>query len=93
MGLPADVVTRVLPFVTVSSGRAEVDIVNAAPEVSAALPGMIADLQQRLLAQRANAPQDGRALIEMLGPTRAYATIDAANAIRVLAHIELAGFV
>ena len=41
-GLPQPVVERVLPFVTVFSGQAAIDVVTADPTVLAALPGMTA---------------------------------------------------
>jgi general secretion pathway protein K len=43
--LPMSVVERVLPFVTVYSGRPQINVFDAAPEVIAALPGMT---QERL---------------------------------------------
>ena len=41
-GLPSFLVERALPFVTVFSGRAETNVLVAAPEVVAAAPGMTA---------------------------------------------------
>jgi len=40
LGLPPGLVERALPFVTVYSGRAKVNVRDAAPEIIAALPGM-----------------------------------------------------
>src|SRR5262249_24843162 len=39
-GLPAPIIERALPFVTVYSGIAEINVLDAAPEVIAALPDM-----------------------------------------------------
>src|SRR5262245_45333718 len=40
LGLPAAIVERARPFVTVYSGMTDVNVIDAAPEVIAALPGM-----------------------------------------------------
>jgi general secretion pathway protein K len=52
LGLSADIVQRILPFVTVFNGEAEIDPATAAPEVLASLPGMTPQLLQQALAQR-----------------------------------------
>jgi general secretion pathway protein K len=52
LGLPPALVERALPFLTVFSGRAEVDALIAAPEVVAALPGMTPDRLYEILGQR-----------------------------------------
>ena len=51
-GLPPDLVERALPFVTVYSGRAQVNVAAASPEVLAALPEMTPVRLQAVLAQR-----------------------------------------
>ena len=43
LGLSPALVERALPFVTIYSGRAKVNVRDAAPEVIAALPGMTSD--------------------------------------------------
>ena len=63
-------VERVLPFVTVFSGRPEIDVASADPTVLSALPGMTPQILGAVLKARANDPGDGRALLELLGPAR-----------------------
>ena len=58
VGLPPWLIERALPYLTVYSGRSEVNVLSAAPEVLAALPGVSPALLQQLLAQRGAAPQD-----------------------------------
>ena len=40
LGIPELMVERALPFLTVYSGRPQINILDAAPQVIAALPGM-----------------------------------------------------
>lgn len=68
-GIPASLVERALPYFTVYSGRAAIDIVDAAPEVIAALPGMTANRLNDLPTQR-NSPltqEDPKSLQPVLG--------------------------
>jgi general secretion pathway protein K len=85
--LPAALVERALPFVTVYSGRPQVSVLDAAPEVIAALPGMTMDRLNAVLAQRQTAPQQKQALLSLLGNARQYATTDASMASRVKVRI------
>jgi len=57
LGLPPALVERALPYLTVFSGRAEINIRDAAPEVVAALPGMSPDGLAAALASRAEPTQ------------------------------------
>ena len=68
--------------VTVYSGRPQVNVFEAAPEVLAALPGMTKDRLDAVLAQR-QVPGDGQALLQLLGPAQSYATTEGSNATRV----------
>jgi general secretion pathway protein K len=52
LGLPPALVERALPYLTVFSGRAEINIRDAAPEVVAALPGMSPDGLAAAFAER-----------------------------------------
>jgi general secretion pathway protein K len=52
LGLPPALVERALPFLTVFSGRPDIDALIAAPEVVAALPGMTPDRLYGILGQR-----------------------------------------
>jgi general secretion pathway protein K len=75
-GMPQSVVERVLPFVTVFSGRAEVDALSAEPTVLAALPGMTPEILKGFLTARAKNPNDRDALLQLLGPAKARAAAD-----------------
>ena len=85
-GLPIDIVERALPFVTVYSGRPQVNVLEAAPEVVAALPGITRDRLDTFLVQRQLAG-DGQALLQLLGPAQNYATTEGSNATRVKVRI------
>jgi general secretion pathway protein K len=89
LGLPPDVAERILPDVTVFSGAPQVDVVNADPEVLAALPGMTPDILQKVLAARAENPEDGKGLTTLLGPARDSASIEAGKAFRVGVLVDL----
>ena len=51
-GLPPALIDRIMPFVTVYSGLAKVNVLDAAPEVIAALPGMTPALLNAFLDKR-----------------------------------------
>jgi general secretion pathway protein K len=55
--IPPSVVDRIMPYVTVYSGRPEVNVIVAAPQVLAALPGMTSERLQLLLRLREAGPQ------------------------------------
>jgi general secretion pathway protein K len=86
LGLPEDLVDRALPYLTVYSGQAEVNLFNAAPEVLAALPGLTPERIQILLAQREGAPQD--ILNAQLGMAAQYATVQSSKANRVTVEVR-----
>jgi general secretion pathway protein K len=87
MGLPPFLVARAMPFVTVFSGRAEINVFAAAPEVLAAIPGMRPDRLYPLLQALAPGTQNGRP-IQDLGPDLHGFTGDAGNAMRVAVRID-----
>ena len=89
LGLPPVVVQRILPDVTVFSGKAQVDVVNADAEVLAALPGMTPDILHIVIAARARDPNNGKAIMSQLGPARAHATIDPGKAFRAQIQVDL----
>src|SRR5207253_10367553 len=62
LGLPPFLVERALPFVTVFSGRAEINILAAAPEVVAAVPGMTPERLYALLSRRGAGQQNAQSL-------------------------------
>jgi len=57
-GIPRDLIQHILPYVTVYSGQAQVDVKDAAPQVLAALPGMSPSALQTTLAERQLGPPD-----------------------------------
>jgi len=87
LGLPMELVERALPLVTVYSGLAKVDVLEAAPEVIAALPEITPDRLNAFLAQRQATPADGQALLPLLGRAQAYAGTEASKASRVSVRI------
>jgi general secretion pathway protein K len=82
-GLPPDLVERALPFVTVYSGRAQVNVVAAAPDLLAALPEMTPTRLQAVLAQRELPISDGQAVLSLMGSARTHATIEPGRSFRV----------
>jgi general secretion pathway protein K len=85
--LPRALAERALPFVTVYSGRPQVNILDAAPEVLAALPGITRERVEAVLAERQAPQQDRQALLALLGTAQQYATLEASRAIRLRAHV------
>jgi general secretion pathway protein K len=89
LGLPPPIVERILPYVTVFSGKAQVDLVNAAPDILAALPGMTPDILHKVLEARAKDPDDVKSLTELLGPAGAHAASEASKALRATIQVDL----
>jgi general secretion pathway protein K len=87
-GIPLAVVGRILPFVTVFSGRAEVDVFTADPTVLSAFPEMTPKILGGVLSARANDPGDGNALMAVLGPAQARATVDKSKVFRASVSVE-----
>jgi general secretion pathway protein K len=90
LGLPPVLVARALPLVTVFSGRPGINILDAAPDVVAALPGMTPDrlyavLSQRdaVLSQRGGGAQNAELVLGLLGPDQGAATVEGSKAMRV----------
>jgi general secretion pathway protein K len=83
LGPPPSLVERALPFVTVFSGAAGVDVLTAAPEVVAALPGMTPLVLKDFLASRAGLPRDATAIAQALGPAGAGVTVPKSKAWRL----------
>jgi general secretion pathway protein K len=82
-GLPPALVGRAIPFVTVYSGRPEINVFNARPELIAALPGMTPARLNTFLVQRETAAADKDSLARLLGPDQPGVTADGSNAFRV----------
>jgi general secretion pathway protein K len=87
-GIPLAVVERVLPFVTVFSGRAEVDVLTADPTVLSAFPEMTPTILGAVVNARASDPGDGTALLAVLGPAQARATLDKSKVFRASISVE-----
>jgi general secretion pathway protein K len=66
-GIPPALIERALPHVTVFSGSAQIDVVDAAPQVIAALPGMSPETLQGVLAARSAGTLDRTTLPGLLG--------------------------
>jgi general secretion pathway protein K len=87
-GLPPALVDRALPFVTVFSGQAKINVLIAAPEVLAALPGMTPSSLKEFLRERPGLPNDMAAIATALGPAQANAAIDKSDFFRILTTIR-----
>jgi general secretion pathway protein K len=87
-GVSLAVVERVLPFVTVFSGRPEVDVSSADSTVLSAFPEMTPQILGAVLNARVNDPGDGTALLALLGPAKARATTDRSKAFRASISVE-----
>jgi general secretion pathway protein K len=87
LGLPPFLVERALPFVTVFSGRAEINIVAAAPEVVAAVPGMTPDRLYAVLSQVGRGPQNAQYLQAFVGDQPGI-TIEAGKTGRVAVRMD-----
>jgi general secretion pathway protein K len=85
-GIPPVVVERMLPFVTAFSNMAAVNIIDAAPQVVAALPDMTPLRLQELLSQRGDPRLDPRSVLALVGGEGA--TLAASKAYRIAVGIE-----
>lgn len=85
-GIPPAVVERVLPFVTVFSNMRTVNVLDAAPQVVAALPGMTPQTLQQLLRDRTDPNIDPRSLTSLAGGTNA--TVEGSKAYRLTVAVE-----
>jgi general secretion pathway protein K len=89
LGLPKDLIAHALPFVTVFSGGDAVNVMDAAAEVVAALPGMTPDRLDAVLKQRSAEPPDASAVLKLLGPVQG-ATAKGSAATRLAVRVGLA---
>jgi general secretion pathway protein K len=88
LGLPPFLVERAMPFVTVFSGRAEINIFAAPPEVLAAIPGMTPERLYALLSRRGAGPQSVQSAQGLFGSDPAGVMADPGKAIRVAVRID-----
>jgi general secretion pathway protein K len=87
-GIPPEIIERMLQFVTVFSNLTTVNIVDAAPQVVAALPGMTPGRLQEVLSQRADPTQDPKSLLTIAGGEGA--TVSGSKAYRVTIGVDTA---
>jgi general secretion pathway protein K len=85
-GIPPLIVEKMLPFVTVFSNLASVNILDAAPQVVAALPGMTPENLQEVLAGRGDPALDPRSLLALAGGEGA--TLAGSRAYRMTIGVE-----
>ena len=86
-GIPPAIVESMLPFVTVFSNVALINVLDAAPQVLAALPNITPESLQSVLAQRGDPTLDPRSLIGMAGGEGA--TLSGSRAYRISVDAEL----
>ena len=86
-GLPPELIRRALPFVTVYSGRPDINVFDAPPELIAALPDMTPARLATFLNQRDTVSRDKDSLSRLLGPDQPGATAEGSNAFRVKINI------
>jgi general secretion pathway protein K len=84
LGASPALVERALPYLTIFSKSADVDVLIAPPEVIAALPGMTPEVLNDFLKQRPSLPHDQKAIAAALGATKIPATLPETKAFRVL---------
>src|ERR1700759_3356888 len=77
-----------IPVVTVFRNIAAINVLDAAPQVLAALPGMTPETLQSLLVQRSDPSIDPHALIGLSGGEGA--TLAVSKAYRITVDVELA---
>ena len=82
-GLPATLVARAMPFVTIYAGRPDINVFDAPAEVIAALPGMTPARLNSFLDRRDAMPPSADALPLLLGPDQKGATADGSDCFRV----------
>ena len=87
-GLPALLVERALPYVTIFSGRPDINVFDASPQVIAALPGLSTNRLNAFIALRNKVQPDWQLALEALGSNQAFVTTAGSDAIRILVHIN-----
>lgn len=88
-GMPAAIVERAMPYVTVYSGMAEINVLDAAPEAIAALPDMTPARLDAFLSQRESLPPDPELVLGALGGKQIGATTGASDAYRIRIRVNL----
>ena len=88
LGLPQNLVERVLPLVTVFSGRPDIDVAYASPIAVAAQPGMTPDKLQGVLARQGSAGGSPTRTPGALAPAAPQAATGSNKTMRVTALIR-----
>jgi general secretion pathway protein K len=88
LSLPGALVERAFGFVTIYSGLQEVNVLDAAPEVIAALPGMSPARLNAFLRQRDSLPPDPQLIARALGDNQPGATTKGSDAYRILTRMR-----
>jgi general secretion pathway protein K len=83
--LPISLVERALPLVTVYSSLSQINVLDAAPDVIAALPGMTQERLNAFLVQRQTSPENAKQLLS--ADAQQFATLDGSKAFRVTVRI------
>jgi general secretion pathway protein K len=87
--IPPAIIERAKPFLTVYSGKAQIDVLDAAPEVVAAIPGVTPNLLQAL-AEARRTGADEQTVSRLLGalPLQGVVTIEGGDTYRVQVRIR-----
>lgn len=89
-GLPPQLVERALPYLTVFSGQAGINVLAAAPLAVAALPGMNPERLDAILSQRAGGQGDRQRVLGLLGAAaQSMVTTEVGKAFRVTIQANL----
>jgi general secretion pathway protein K len=88
-GIPAPLIESMLPFLTVFSNLESINVIDAAPEVLQALPGMTPDRLQAVLSQRDSPGIDPNSIAQLAGSSGAAPR--ASPAYRLTIAVELGG--
>ena len=89
LDLPPPLIERAKPFLTIYSGKSQIDVLDAAPEVIAAIPGITPDLLNALAeARRTGAdPQSVARMVSSL-PLQEVVTVEGGDTYRVQVRIR-----
>jgi general secretion pathway protein K len=89
IGLPPELIERAKPFLTIYSGKPQIDVLDAAPEVIAAIPGITPDMLNAL-AEARRTGADPQSIGRMLGtlPVQGVVAVEAGDAYRVQVRIH-----
>lgn len=86
LGIPKALVEAAWPYVTIYSGRAEVNILDAAPTVLAAIPGMTPTRLTAFLGERGSL--DAQSASAQLGSSQSLVTTEGSKAMRVTVRVR-----